>query len=113
MPLCDMPRAYGWRFDQRGLVASHRRQSTRAFLEAFRHSQMYEVFITERLHLASRSYATKDAFEARVVAEAAAGRRSKQIKQIVSVGVQKGVSKGVGIMKRARHSVKVGYRGSV
>ena len=36
-------RAYGYRFDHRGLVLSHKRQISRAFLESFRHSQMYEV----------------------------------------------------------------------
>ena len=36
-------RAYGYRFDHRGLVLSHKRQLSRAFLESFRHSQMYEV----------------------------------------------------------------------
>ncbi|KAK9791805.1 hypothetical protein WJX73_001133 [Symbiochloris irregularis] len=95
-------RANGWRFHHAGLVASHRRHSTRAFLEAFRHSQMYEVFITQRLALASMGYNTEDTFEVEVEA---ASRRGKQIKQIVSVGA-KGVSKGKALLQRAGHSVK-------
>ena len=67
---------------------------------------MYEVFITERLQLAANNWATSDAFEAKVVSRAVTGKRSKQIKQIVSVGA-KGVSKGVAMLQRAGHSVKV------
>lgn len=100
-------RAYGWRFHHAALVESHRRQSTRAFLDAFRHSQMYEVFITERLQLAATGYDTRDTFEGKVVEREAATRRTKQIKQIVSVGA-KGVSKGVAMLQRAGHSVKAG-----
>jgi hypothetical protein len=33
----------------------------------FRHSQMYEVFVQERLELATKQYETDDAFEARLV----------------------------------------------
>ena len=32
----------------------------------FRHSQMFEVFITERLQMAADDYKTTDAFEAKV-----------------------------------------------
>lgn len=84
-------------------MASHRRHSTRAFLEAFRHSQMYEVFITQRLALAAEGYENGDTFEVEVEA---ASKRGKQIKQIVSVGA-KGISKGKNLLQRAGHSVKV------
>lgn len=107
MCVSDVCRADGWRFDHRALVASHRRASTRNFLEAFRHSQMYEVFVTERLQLAANNWVTKDAFEAKIVSRDVANRRSKQIKNLVSVGA-KGVSKGVAMLQRAGHSVKVG-----
>ena len=48
-------------------MASHRRsEKARTFLDLLRHSQMYEVFINERLALARSGYQTSDAFEAKV-----------------------------------------------
>eukprot|EP00891_Asterochloris_glomerata_P004797 jgi/Astpho2/4797/Aster-00342 len=66
----------GYRFDHAGFVASHRgSEQAQEFLQMFRHSQMFEVFITERLQMAADDYKTTDAFEAKVVQLAA--RRSK------------------------------------
>ena len=59
-------RAHGWRFDHAAFVASFRSARTRAFLAHLRESQCYEVFVNERLRMASLQYADIDAFEAKV-----------------------------------------------
>ena len=57
----------GYRFDHAGFVASHRgSEQAQEFLQMFRHSQMFEVFITERLQMAADDYKTSDAFETKV-----------------------------------------------
>ena len=48
-------RAYGYRFDHRALVLSHKRQPTRTFLDYFRHSQMYEVLPWTRTSMSDSS----------------------------------------------------------
>ena len=58
--------AHGWRFDHAAFVATFRSARTRAFLNHLRESQCYEVFINERLHMASQDYADIDSFEAKV-----------------------------------------------
>lgn len=58
-------RAHGYRFNHAAFVASHRSSKTRRFLEQLRQSQCYEVFINERLLLASQAYITADPFEAK------------------------------------------------
>ena len=60
-------RAHGWRFDHAAFVASFRSARTRAFLAHLRESQCYEVFINERLRMASQEYADIDTFEAKVL----------------------------------------------
>lgn len=42
-------------------------EKARRFLSMFRHSQMFEVFIQEKLLLATQQYHTEDAFEKRLV----------------------------------------------
>lgn len=59
-------RAHGWRFDHAAFIASFRSARTRAFLGHLRESQCYEVFINERLRMASQDYADIDSFEAKV-----------------------------------------------
>lgn len=41
------------------------RRSAREFLSAMRHSQLFEVFVRERLLLASQGYPTACSFEAK------------------------------------------------
>lgn len=61
-------RGSGYVFEHAAFVAHHRHsERARAFLSAFRHSQMYEVWVQERLALASQGYETDDPFEARLV----------------------------------------------
>ena len=61
-------RAHGFRFDHLSFVAAQRRsEKARVFLDHFRHSQMYEVFVTERLALAAHGFRTTDSFEAKVL----------------------------------------------
>ena len=55
-------RACGWRFDVRAFIGAQRR-SAREFLSAMRHSQLFEVFVRERLLLASRGYPAACTFE--------------------------------------------------
>ena len=55
-------------------MGSHWRNETVVqFLTHFRESQMYEVFITERLLMASHGYAANDSFEAKVTLTRFAG----------------------------------------
>lgn len=59
--------AHGFMFDHGAFAAAHQRKArVAAFLQLFRASQMLEVFITERLRLASEGYATDDPFELKV-----------------------------------------------
>eukprot|EP00210_Caulerpa_lentillifera_P007725 g7371.t1 len=58
---------HGLVFDHDGFVASHKKKEERLFLNAFRQSQMYEVFIQQRLEMASHKYFPKnDPFESRI-----------------------------------------------
>ena len=57
-------RACGRRFDVRAFIGAQRR-SAREFLGAMRHSQLFEVFVRERLLLASQGYPTTCPFEAK------------------------------------------------
>lgn len=77
LPFCSLwfdlfcCRAHGFVFDQGAFTASHRRKDrVVAFLKQFRNSQMLEVFITERLQLASEGYMTDDPFEIKVAERA-------------------------------------------
>ncbi|GAB4816726.1 hypothetical protein N2152v2_003772 [Parachlorella kessleri] len=65
----DVLRAHGYAFDQAAFVAQRGTAEVREFLQQFRHSQMFEVFITERLRLAASDgglAACQDGFEAKV-----------------------------------------------
>ena len=53
----------------RAFIGAQRR-SARAFLGLMRHSQLFEVFVRERLLLASQGYPVTCAFEAKVRAPA-------------------------------------------
>ena len=57
-------RAHGWRCDVRAFIGAQRR-SARAFLGLMRNSQLFEVFVRERLLLASQGYPVTCAFEAK------------------------------------------------
>ena len=60
-------RGDGFQFDQLAFVASQgRNEKAQNFARLFRHSQLYEVFINERLKLASQDYSTSDNFECKV-----------------------------------------------
>ncbi|KFM26365.1 DENN domain-containing protein 1B [Auxenochlorella protothecoides] len=60
-------RAHGFVFDLEGFVNGPRRASRlAAFFAAFRHSQMFEVFVVERCAAAAQGYPLTDAFEAEV-----------------------------------------------
>lgn len=60
-------RGDGYQFDHLAFVASQgRNDKAQHFLSLFRHSQLYEVFINERLLLASQDYKTTDTFECKV-----------------------------------------------
>lgn len=58
-----MRRAHGYRFNHAAFVASFRGAKTRAFLQLLRQSQCFEVFLNERLLLASKGDIVTDAFE--------------------------------------------------
>ena len=63
----SLGRGDGFQFDQLAFVASQgRNDKAQTFLRLFRHSQLYEVFINERLKLASQDYKTDDNFESKV-----------------------------------------------
>ncbi|GLC43834.1 hypothetical protein PLESTB_000913400 [Pleodorina starrii] len=49
----DMLRGHGYYFDQPAFVAHRRSETVRSFLMAMRHSQLYEMFIQERLEMAA------------------------------------------------------------
>ncbi|GFR44889.1 hypothetical protein Agub_g6233 [Astrephomene gubernaculifera] len=49
----DMLRGHGLFFDQPAFVAHRRSETVRAFLNAMRHSQLYQMFIQERLQMAA------------------------------------------------------------
>lgn len=63
-------RGDGFQFHQLAFVEGQRRsddgKAAQTFLTLFRHSQLYEVFINERLKLASQDYKTDDNFESKV-----------------------------------------------
>lgn len=60
-------RGDGFQFDQLAFVASQgRNEKAQNFARLFRHSQLFEVFINERLKLASQDYRTPDNFESKV-----------------------------------------------
>lgn len=60
-------RGDGFQFDQLAFVSSQgRNEKAQNFARQFRQSQMYEVFINERLKLASQEYKTSDNFERKV-----------------------------------------------
>ena len=61
-------RGDGFQFDQLAFVGSQvRNEKAQNFARLFRQSQMYEVFINERLKLASQDYKTSDNFERKVL----------------------------------------------
>ncbi|KXZ56010.1 hypothetical protein GPECTOR_2g1562 [Gonium pectorale] len=50
----DMLRGHGFYFDQPAFVAHRRNDVVRSFLNAMRHSQLYQMFVQERLQMASQ-----------------------------------------------------------
>eukprot|EP01026_Neomeris_dumetosa_P030223 TRINITY_DN2422_c0_g1_i8.p1 TRINITY_DN2422_c0_g1~~TRINITY_DN2422_c0_g1_i8.p1 ORF type:complete len:757 (-),score=106.08 TRINITY_DN2422_c0_g1_i8:540-2810(-) len=57
-------------FDHDAFIASHKRLShAETFMSHIRHSQLYEVFVQERLQLAANQYRTEDDFEKKVARE--------------------------------------------
>eukprot|EP00884_Botryococcus_braunii_P014564 jgi/Botrbrau1/23108/Bobra.0243s0042.1 len=84
----DLLRAHGYLFDHGAFVASHKRNArAREFLEMFRHSQMYEQFVTQRLLWASTNTAPSEAFEEKVAAREE--RHSRQLgKQLLDASVK-------------------------
>eukprot|EP00887_Chlorella_sp_A99_P000741 scaffold5.g741.t1 len=68
----DAVRAHGYAFDQAGFLAAHARNARLAtFLAAFRHSQMFEQFVAERLRWAAEGWPLDDPFEQKVSAKLA------------------------------------------
>ncbi|GIL47652.1 hypothetical protein Vafri_4419 [Volvox africanus] len=49
----EMLRGHGYYFDQPAFVAHRRSEAVRSFLSSMRHSQLYEMFIQERLAMAA------------------------------------------------------------
>lgn len=70
-----------------------------------RHSQMYEVFVNERLALAAGGFQSKDSFESKVAYLAA--KKGNVTRRVAQVGV-KGVSNIAGMLQRTSTFVKVG-----
>ena len=64
--LLNARRAHGCHFDFGAFVASFSSSKARALLTQMRQSQCLEVFINERLLMASKGYADKDDFERKV-----------------------------------------------
>ena len=62
----DVRRAHGCHFDFDAFVASFSSSKARALLIQMRQSQCLEVFINERLLMASKGYADRDDFERKV-----------------------------------------------
>lgn len=93
-------------------MASQRSERARRFLELFRHSQMYEVFITERLKLAAEGYespgALQDAFEQKVTALQNRMTGKKLGKTLVTASA-KSVSNLTSIIRNAGQSVRVSH----
>jgi len=64
----DTLRGFGQTFEHTLFVNHHKRnEKARKFLSLFRHSQMYEVFMQERMRMAAQQYETDDPFEEQVV----------------------------------------------
>ncbi|CAD7705142.1 unnamed protein product, partial [Ostreobium quekettii] len=77
---------YGYYFDYVSFVASHRRnEQARQFLTLFRHSQMFEMFVQERLQMASKGhFPSDDAFEYKInLLEEQGARRKLGLKPAV------------------------------
>ena len=62
----DVCRAHGYRLDYDAFIASFSSSKARALLLQLRQSQCLEVFINERLLMASKGFADKDDFESKV-----------------------------------------------
>ena len=98
-------RLNGWRFDHLSFVESQRRsEKAKKFLDLMRHSQMYEVFINERLGLAAGNFQTKDAFESRVACMMA--KKGNVTRRVAKLGVE-GVSSFSSLLQRTSTMVKV------
>lgn len=98
-------RAHGFRFDHLSFVANQRRsEKARNFLDLLRHSQLYEVFINERLALAAADYRTSDAFEAKV--DFVLSKKGKVGRFVAQAGAR-GVSNISAVLQRTSTLVKV------
>ena len=98
-------RAHGYRFDHLSFAANQRRsEKAQNFLGLLRHSQLYEVFINERLALAAADYRTSDAFEAKV--GFMLSRKGKVGRMVVQAGAR-GVSNISAVLQRTSTFVKV------
>ena len=87
-------------------MANQRRsEKARNFLDLMRHSQLYEVFINERLALAASDYKTSDAFEAKV--EYMLSKKGKVLGRLVAQASARGVSNLSAVLQRTSTLVKV------
>lgn len=86
-------------------MANQRRsERARHFLDLLRHSQMYEVFINERLALAAGGFKTSDAFEAKVTF--LQNKRGKVLGRFVAQAGAKSVSNLSAVLQRTSTLVK-------
>ncbi|KAK9829376.1 hypothetical protein WJX72_005465 [[Myrmecia] bisecta] len=95
----------GHHFDHKAFVASQKRSDVaRAFLDLFRHSQMFEVFMNERLELARAAYRTSDSFELKVTY--VANKRSNKIGKSLVTASAKSVSNLSQMLQKTSQMVK-------
>lgn len=59
-------RAHGMVFEQESFIAHHKTPAVREFLSNLRHSQLFEVFINERLRMLSNNTIEEQTFESKV-----------------------------------------------
>ncbi|KAF6256297.1 AEX-3 domain-containing protein [Scenedesmus sp. NREL 46B-D3] len=100
-------RGHGFWFDHSGMVASHRRnERAQAFLSLLRQSQLYEVFIQERLRMAAGSLGGPEMsghpFEGLV--NSYLDNRSKRLAARLGSGVRSGISRFTAFVKKHRRS---------
>ena len=87
-------------------MANQRRsEKARNFLDLLRHSQLYEVFINERLALAAADFRTSDAFEAKV--DFMLSKKGKVLGRLVAQASARGVSNLSAVLQRTSTLVKV------
>lgn len=87
------------------MESQRRSEKAKKFLDLMRHSQMYEVFINERMALAAGGFQTTDAFEGKVAYLMA--KKGNVTRRVAQVGA-KGVSNFSAMLQRTSTLVKVG-----